>query len=192
MSSRMDDNKSASMSLFFAAIHVQRRPIRIRVGSNRRGIHRHAISWSVRGYIAATPDDDRMHKMLVQVGCVLDHAVLQRAAYRDVVEEREMLHIFTQANASRVRADRDAELGGQKENRQDFVYPADAAGIDLADGNGVGLKKLLEDNAILHMFTGGNTDRRDRTCNRGMSKNIIRAGGLFNPEGVKCRQGVHC
>ncbi len=57
--------------------------------------------------------------MLVQVRCVLDHAVLQRAANRDVVEEREMLHIFTQANASRVRADRDAELGGHKENRQD-------------------------------------------------------------------------
>src|SRR2546426_11021657 len=181
MSSRMDDNKSASMSLFFAAIHVPRRPIRIRVGSNRRGIHRHAISWSVRGYIAATPDDDRMHKMLVQVRCVLDHAVLKRAANRDVVEEREMLHIFTQANASRVRADRDAELGGHKQNRQDFVDTADTAGIDLADGNGIGLKKLLEDDAILYVLARGNANWRDCTRNRCMSKNIIRAGGFFNP-----------
>src|SRR5713101_541969 len=122
-----------------------RRPGGIGVGGNRRGIHRHAIPRSVRGHIAATTDDDRMHKMLVQVGGVLEHAAFQRAANRDVVEEREMLHIFTQANASCVRADRDAELGGHKENRQDFVYPADAAGIDLADTDSVGLKELLED-----------------------------------------------
>src|SRR5258706_8547277 len=102
-----------------------------------------------------------------------------------------MLHIFAQANASRVRADRDAELGGHKENRQDFVYPADAAGINLADGNGVGLKKLLEDDTILHMLTGGNTNPRDHTRNHGMSNNIRRAGELFNPEGVKYPQGLH-
>src|SRR5258708_17234390 len=119
--------------------------------------------------------------MLVQVGCVLDHAVLQRAANRDVVEEREMLHIFTQANASRVRADRDAELGGHKENRQDFVYPADAAGIDLADANGVDLKKLLEYDAILHMLTGGTTNRRDHIRYRCISKNNILTGRFFTP-----------
>src|SRR5450755_3525491 len=102
-----------------------------------------------------------------------------------------MLYIFTQANASRVWADWDAELGGHKEDRQDFVYPADTAGVDLADGNGVGLKKLLEDDAILHMLTGGNTYRRDYTRNGGMPENIIGAGGFFNPEGVKCSQVLH-
>ena len=103
-----------------------------------------------------------------------------------------MLHIFTQANASRVWADRNAEFGSHKENRQNLIYPADATGIDLADPKGIGLKKLLEDDAILHMLTGGNTYRCDRTINRGMSKNIVRAGGFFNPERVKSRQVLYC
>src|SRR5437899_12718346 len=103
-------------------------------------MHRHTVPWRVRGHVAPTFNDDRVHKMLVQVGGVLDHAVLQRTANRDVVEEREMLHIFTQANTARVWADRDAELGGHEKNRQDLVYPADATSIDLADTDGVGLK----------------------------------------------------
>jgi len=103
-------------------------------------MHRHTVPWRVWGHVAPTFDDDRVHKMLVQVGSVLDHAVLQRAADRDVVEERKMLHIFRQANAAGVWTDRDAELGGHEENRQDLVYPTDAASIDLADANGVGLK----------------------------------------------------
>src|SRR6266516_4336398 len=103
-----------------------------------------------------------------------------------------MLHIFTQANASRVWADRNAEFGSHKENRQNLIYPADATGIDLTDPKGIGLKKLLEDDAILHMLTGGNTYRRDRTCNSGMSKNFIRACRFFNPERVKSRQVLYC
>src|SRR5436309_15266481 len=42
------------------------------------------------------------------------------------------------------------------------------------------------------MLTGGNANRRDCTRDRGMSKNIVRAGGLFNPEGVESRQVLHC
>ena len=103
-------------------------------------MHRHTVPWRVRGHVAPTFNDDRVHKMLVQVGSVLDHAVLQRAADRDVVEEREMLHIFRQANAARVWTDRDAELGGHEENRQNLVYSTDAASIDLTDADGIGLK----------------------------------------------------
>src|SRR5947209_19228568 len=103
-----------------------------------------------------------------------------------------MLDIFTETNAARVWTDRDAEFGGHEENRQVLVYSADAAGIDLADADGVGLKELLEDDAILHMFAGGNTNRRDCTRNHGVAKNVIRAGGLFNPEGVESPQGFHC
>src|SRR2546421_11378535 len=103
-------------------------------------MHRHTVPWRVWRHVAPTFDDDRVHKIVVQVGHVLDNAVLQRAADRDVVEERKMLHIFRQANAAGVWTDRDAELGGHEENRQDLVYPTDAASIDLADANGVGLK----------------------------------------------------
>src|SRR5712691_2475786 len=87
--------------------------------------------------------------------------------------------------------DRNAEFGGHKQNRQNLVHPADAAGINLADADGIGLKELLEDDAILHMLTGGNPDRRDGPRNGGMSQNIIRAGGLLNPEGVKGSQVLH-
>src|SRR5207302_10980384 len=78
-----------------------------------------------------------------------------------------------------------------EEKGQDLVYPADAAGIDLADTDGVGLKELFEDDSILHVLAGGNADRHYRASDRGMSKNIVRAGGLFNPEGVEGRQVLH-
>ncbi len=42
------------------------------------------------------------------------------------------------------------------------------------------------------MLAGGNADRRYRARNGGMSKNVVRAGGLFNPEGVEGRQVLHC
>src|SRR5712691_2034941 len=103
-----------------------------------------------------------------------------------------MLHIFTKANAAGVRTDRDAEFGSHEENGQDFVYPADTAGVDLADADGVGLKELLEDDAILHVLTRGNSDRRYCSRDLCMSKNIVRAGGLFDPEGVEGRQPLHC
>src|ERR1700694_2364554 len=54
-----------------------RRSIRIGIGNHRRGMHRYAIAWSVRGHIAAILDNDWMHKMLVQVGGILNHAVFQ-------------------------------------------------------------------------------------------------------------------
>src|SRR6266567_1522221 len=102
-----------------------------------------------------------------------------------------MLHIFTKTNATRVRTDRDAEFGSHEENSQDFVYPADAASVDLADADGVGLKELFEDDSILHVLAGGNADRRHCARDRSMSKNIVRAGGLFDPEGVEGRQALH-
>src|SRR2546421_13127728 len=103
-----------------------------------------------------------------------------------------MLHIFAKTNTARVRTDRDAKFGSHEENGQDLVYPADAAGIDLADADGVGLKQLLEDDSILHVLAGGDSDRRYCSRDRGMSKNIVRAGGLFDPEGVESRQALHC
>src|SRR5215469_3407979 len=116
------------------------RPIGIRVGGNRGGVHCHTIPRCVRRYVTPAFDDGRMYKMFVQVGGVFNHTVLERATDGDVVEEREMLHIFTQPNAACMGTDRDAEPGGHEKDSQNLVYPADATGIDLADANGVGLK----------------------------------------------------
>src|SRR5579875_2717581 len=168
-----------------------RRAIGIGIAGNRRGVHSHAIPWSFGWHITAVLDDNRMHKMLVQVRCVLDHAIFQRAAYRDVVEEREMLHILAQADASRVRADRNTRAGSHQEDSQDFIDSADATGVNLANSNGIGLKELLEDDTVLHVLAGGNMDRRDCAGNCSVPKNIVRAGGFFNPERVKGRQVLH-
>src|SRR5690349_14370811 len=91
-----------------------------------------------------------------------------------------------------MRADRNAEFSGHQENRQDFVDASNAAGIDLADADGVLLKELLEDDTILHVLTGGNTDWRYCSCNGSMTENIIWTGGLLNPERIKGCQVLHC
>src|SRR5579871_513652 len=131
-----------------------------------------------------------MHKMLVQVGGILDHAALQRATDGDVVEDRKVLYVFTQSNAPRVRADRNAESGRHQQNRQNFVDSTNATGIDLANRDGVGLKELFEHYTILNMLAGGNAYGCNGARNGRMSKYIIRAGGFFNPERVKGCQAL--
>ena len=53
-----------------------------------------------------------------------------------------------------MRADRDAELRGQQQHRDHLVDAADAAGVDLADVDRLGLEELLEDHAVLHVLAG--------------------------------------
>ena len=71
--------------------------------------------------------------MLVQVVDPLDHPVLERAADRDVVEEREVLHVLAEADAAGVRAHRNAELRREQQHGDRLVDAADPAGVDLAD-----------------------------------------------------------
>ena len=59
--------------------------------------------------------------MLVQVIDVLDDPPVERAADRDVVEDRQVLDVLAQADAAGMRADRDAELGGHQQDREDLV-----------------------------------------------------------------------
>ena len=54
-------------------------------------------------------------------------------AHRDEVEHREVLHHLAQADAAGVRAHRHAELGGEQDDGQVLVDPADPAGVDLHD-----------------------------------------------------------
>ena len=82
--------------------------------------------------------------MLVQVVDVLDHALLQRAAHRHVVERRQVLDQLAQPDAAGVGADRHAELGRQQQDRQHLVDPAEPARVDLAEVDRAGLHQLLE------------------------------------------------
>lgn len=54
----------------------------------------------------------------------------------------------------RATHDWDAKLGSHQENSQDLVHTSKTAGVDLADVDGVGLKKLLEDHAIVGVLSG--------------------------------------
>jgi len=92
--------------------------------------------------------------MFVQMVDVFDDTILQGAGEGDVVEKRQVLDVFAQANATGVRADGHAELGGQQQDGKRFVHPAQAAGVDLAEADGIGLKQLLEQNAIGAVFAG--------------------------------------
>ena len=89
----------------------------------------------------------------------LDDAVLERAADGDVVEERQVLDVLAQADAARVRADRDAELGGEQQDRDRLVDAADAARVELADVDRLGLEELLEDDPVLDVLAGRDPDR---------------------------------
>ena len=82
-----------------------------------------------------------MQEVLVQVVNPLDDAVVERAADRDVVEHREVLDVFAQADAAGMRADGDAELGGEQDDRERLVDAADAAGVELADVDRLGLEE---------------------------------------------------
>ena len=59
--------------------------------------------------------------MLVQMIDILDHAALARAADADVVDHREMLHIFAQSYAAGMRTNRQIVLRRHEHYGQDFV-----------------------------------------------------------------------
>ena len=58
-------------------------------------------------------DDYWSEKVFVQVIDVFNHPIFQRGTDSDVIEEREMLHIFAESHASRVWANRYAKFLGQ-------------------------------------------------------------------------------
>lgn len=72
--------------------------------------------------------------MLMQMVHILQHALLPTHHY--VVNRAQMLGIFGQSDAARVRDDGDVEFGGHEEDGNDFVDAAEAAGVDLADVDG--------------------------------------------------------
>ena len=60
--------------------------------------------------------------------------------------------------SARARGGSDEGAGGEKEDGDDFVDAAEAAGVDLADGDCAGREELFEHDAVLAHFACGNTD----------------------------------
>src|SRR5271163_2496085 len=92
-----------------------------------------------------------------------------------------MLYILAQADTTGVRADRDAELCSHQHDGEIFVDAGDSAAIDLADIDGSGLEELLEHDAVVTVFAGGDTCRCRLAANAGVTKDVVWAGGLFHP-----------
>ena len=85
-----------------------------------------------------------MLEVFVEVVDVLGHAVFEAGADADKVDHDEVVDVFAETDAARVRADRDAEPFGQQHDGQAFVDAAEAAAIELAEANRPRLYKLLE------------------------------------------------
>lgn len=69
--------------------------------------------------------------------------------------------VLAQAHTSGVGADRDAELGGHKQNSKHLAHTSKANGVDLTDIDGFGLEELLEDHSVMCVLT-----RRDANAVR--------------------------
>ena len=57
--------------------------------------------------------DDRINEMLVQVSGVFAEPILQRTADTDVIDHRQMLHIFAKPDPACVRTNGYIEFSGQ-------------------------------------------------------------------------------
>ena len=133
----------------------------------------------------AVADHDRVGEVFVQVVDVLDDPVGGGAGHREVVEHREVLDEFAQPDAARVRADGDAELGGEQQDGEVLVDAADPGRVDLEDVEGAGLEELLEHDAVLDVFAGGDLDGGDGGADRGVAEDVVGAGGLLDPVRVE-------
>ena len=108
-----------------------------------------------------------------------------------MIDHDEMVDVLAQADPARVWAAGDAEAPGQEHHGEHLVHPAEPAGIDLAEADGIGLQQLLEDHAVLALFARGDADGRDAACDRRMAEHVIGRGGFLDPPGVEPREVAH-
>src|SRR5215472_10809194 len=154
-------------------------------------LHLNAEAGCARDHIATAPGRDRVQEMLVQMVGEFGHSALEAAADADVVNQRHVLGVLAEAETTRVRTDRNVEFRRQQKNRERFAESAEATVVELAEIDRTGLHQLLEDDAVGTMFAGRHPDWMNRVANRGMTENIVGAGGLFDPQWMELRERAH-
>src|SRR5215216_4117398 len=97
--------------------------------------------------------------MLVEVIHILQDPVLERAADTDVVKDGQMLDVLAQSHTACMWADGHAEFCRHQEHGDDLVDAAEAAGVYLAERDGISLQELFEKDAILAVLARGDADR---------------------------------
>ena len=82
-----------------------------------------------------------------------------------------MNNMLAQTHTPGMGADRDTKLGGHQQNSKNLTHTSEPDGVDLADVDGFGLKKLLEDHPVMCVFTGcdSNTVRFESLSDGGMA-----------------------
>src|SRR5499427_10078578 len=153
--------------------------------AERLRAHSDAPARHLRRDVVSVADHHRVDEVLVQVLDVLENPVLERAAHRDVIKERDVLHILAESDAAGVRADRNAELRRHEEDCKYLVESPQAAAVELAEPDGLRLKELLEHDTVLAVLAGRDRDRRDRTRDGGMAENVVGARRLLDPVGLE-------
>src|SRR6202051_3090367 len=143
----------------------------------RAGLDLGAVARVRRSEVAPTPYPHRVDEVFVQVVDELAGAVFQRAADRDEVEDRQVLHVLAEPDAPGVRTYGDSKLRRQQQYGQNFVDAAKAAAVDLAVVDRLGLQQLLEHHAVLHVLARGDADRLDRFADPAVVQYVIWAGG---------------
>src|SRR5690348_754962 len=102
-----------------------------------------------------------------------------------------MLYVLTQSYTSCMGTYWYPELGRHQQDGEHLVHSTWAGCINLAEGNGFGLKELLEDDAVLHLLPCRHLNGGNRPCNGGMTEDIIWARWLLNPPRIEPGQAFH-
>ena len=84
--------------------------------------------------------------------------VFQRRRHAEIVEDRQVLDAFAEADATSMGADRDFELGSHEKYGEVFIDPGQATAINLTHVDGPCLHQLLEHHAIVAVFARGDAD----------------------------------
>ena len=95
-----------------------------------------------------------------------------------------MLHIFAEADAAGMWADRDAGLVSHQHDRDHFIDARQAARINLAESNRLRLKELFEHHLVVRMLAGCELNRCDLPGDFLMAQHIIRARRFFHPVNI--------
>src|SRR6185312_6322289 len=106
----------------------------------------------------------------------------QRSADSDVIDNREMLDIFTKPNSAGMRANGDSKSLSQQQNCEHLINTTQSAAIDLTELHSTRLQELFEHHPIVTMLAGCDSNRRNRSRDCSMAQNVIGIGGFFDPK----------
>src|SRR5438552_446237 len=156
------ENLMSSLLSLRTTIGPPRRAVRKLIARQRRRFHLDAVPGRRWRHVAVAFHHHRSDEVFMKMIYVFQYAILQRPTDGDIVEDRKMLYILTQAHSTSMWTNRHPELCRHEQHGQHLIDAAQATAIDLAETNGAGLQQLLVHDAAVAVFAGGHPDRRNR------------------------------